>query len=99
MYKQRIKKVKVKKSYFDPAAGIPPKIKYDDKRIYSIEGDPLSVMLMHPHAGGCFPIAKLVVSIRKLIIGMRTSVVKHIGSMFDLRVFNRGPNFQFLQIL
>jgi hypothetical protein len=36
LYKQRIKKVKVKKSYFDPAAGIPAKKKYNEKRILNI---------------------------------------------------------------
>jgi hypothetical protein len=99
MYKQRIKKVKVKKSYFDPAAGVPPKRKYDDKRIYSIEGEPLSVVMMHPHPNGCYPAAKVVVDVRKLIIVMRTSVVKQISATFHLRALNRGDSFSFPQIL
>jgi len=99
MYKQRVKKVKVKKSYFDPATGIPPKRKYDDKRIYNIEGEPLSVVVMHPHPNGCYPAVKLVVDVRRLMIVMRTSVVKQIAATFHLKALNRGPSFSFLQIL
>lgn len=99
LYKQRIKKVKVKKSYFDPAAGIKPKIKYDDKRMYSIEGEPVGVVVMHPHQDGCYPAAKLTLDFKRLLIGMRTSVVKHISAMFDMKLLNRGPNFSFAPIL
>lgn len=38
MYKYRIKKAKTKKSFFDPATGIPAKKKYEDRRLYSIDG-------------------------------------------------------------
>jgi hypothetical protein len=55
--------------------------------------------MMHPHSNGCYPAAKLVVDLRKLIIGMRTSVVKQIAATFDLKVLNRGHNFSFVQIL
>jgi hypothetical protein len=97
--KQRIKKVKVKKSYFDPAAGVPPKRKYDDKRIYNIEGEPLNVVIMHQHQGNTYPAAKLVIDFRRLMIMMRASAVRQISTVFDLKLLNRSQNFNFLQIL
>lgn len=59
----------------------------------------MSVVLLHQFQEQTYPAVKLLVDLRKLVILMMTSVVKQVSTIFDLKVFNCGDNFDFDRIL